>query len=254
MHASDGRILETWTGATQIDGIVAAMGKVFVTGFSVSGNHWALFRIDPAQPAGPMTEVAVLASPLSLAFDGSRFWTANGDIRSVSITTPGPAVPWPTTTVTTQDVGEPQYLVFDGTHMWSSIFPNAFAEFDESGGILRTVLFPDFQSGPGNPVFDGANFWIPDYRQSGIIIVRASDGAVLTTLTGPGLVTPGSAAFDGTRVLVSTVDGVWLWNAADLSPIGFTPTGAGSGPVNGVSSDGINFWIPLTGSDQLVRF
>ena len=93
VHASDGRVLETWTGATSINGIVAAMGQIFVTGFSVAGNHWALFRIDPAQPAGSMTEVAVLASPLSVAFDGSRFWTANGDIRSVSITTPGPALP-----------------------------------------------------------------------------------------------------------------------------------------------------------------
>jgi hypothetical protein len=253
VRASDGKLVETWTVAAQLNGITAAMGQIFATGYS-SGGYWALYRIDPALPAGAMTEVARLAAPLSVAFDGSRFWTANGDLRSVSITTPGPTLPWQTTTISPQDLGEPLFLVFDGSSMWAITGGEAsFVQFDESGAILRTVLFPDYETIPGRPAFDGTNFWVPDSYADSVILVRASDGAVLTTLTGKGLVGPILAAFDGTRVLVTSTTGVFLWNASDLTPIGFTPIGAGALPY-GVCSDGLNFWITLEGIDQLARF
>ncbi|HEY1252575.1 MAG TPA: S-layer homology domain-containing protein [Thermoanaerobaculia bacterium] len=253
VRASDARILETWTGATQLNGaIVAAMGQVFVTGYSAGGNHWAIFRIDPSQSDTTMADVATIPSPISIAFDGARLWTANGDSRSISITTPGPTLPWSTTTVNPPDLGETFYLTFDGAHMWVTATNQQFVEFDEAGNILRSVPL-DFGSNLGKPVFDGANFWIPDFGHNAVIVVRASDGTVVTTLTAAEMVTPTIAAFDGTRVLVSCTDGVFLWNAADLTPIGFTPTGAASSPY-GSSSDGINFWIPLEGIDQLVRF
>jgi hypothetical protein len=57
---------------------------------------------------------------------------------------------------------------------------------------------------------------------------------------------PFAAAFDGARVLVTdfNVDRVSLWKAADLTPLGSFPTGAGSTPT-GACSDGVNFWIAL---------
>ena len=81
--------------------------------------------------------------------------------------------------------------------------------------------------------------------------MRASNGAVLATLTGNGLDFPVDASFDGQRVLVTNNTGhsVSLWKAADLTPIGSFSTGPATAPV-AACSDGINFWItlPLTPS------
>jgi hypothetical protein len=78
---------------------------------------------------------------------------------------------------------------------------------------------------------------------------------VLATLTGNGLDDPFTAAFDGERILVTNISGnsVSLWKAADLTPLGTFPTGAGTGPF-GACSDGLNFWITLSITDKLARF
>jgi hypothetical protein len=94
-------------------------------------------------------------------------------------------------------------------------------------------------------------------------VVRVKDSAgnplaqpfVLATLTGNGLSFPDSAAFDGQRILLTNSSGNSgsLWRAADLTPLGSFSTGANSGPF-GACSDGINFWIALSGTDRLGRF
>src|SRR5262249_33631110 len=38
VRASDGKLLETWTGATGAFGVLVAMGKVFITGATMPGN------------------------------------------------------------------------------------------------------------------------------------------------------------------------------------------------------------------------
>lgn len=52
-------------------------------------------------------------------------------------------------------------------------------------------------------------------------------------LAGNGMTTPNAAAFDGQRVLITsdTNDTVSLWKAADLTPLGFFSTGAGTGSL-----------------------
>ena len=63
------------------------------------------------------------------------------------------------------------------------------------------------------------------------------------------------AAFDGQRVLVTNLlgDSVSLWKAADLTPLGFFPTGTNTKPP-GACSDGIDFWITLMTVNQIARF
>ena len=70
-----------------------------------------------------------------------------------------------------------------------------------------------------------------------------------------GLNDPFTAAFDGERILVTNFAGnsVSLWKAADLTPLGTFPTGTSTQPF-GACSDGLNFWITLSGSDKLARF
>src|SRR6185295_4968625 len=49
VRASDGKLLETWTGLPGAAGVLVAMGRIFVTGELPTGQ---LFRIDPTQPPG----------------------------------------------------------------------------------------------------------------------------------------------------------------------------------------------------------
>jgi hypothetical protein len=78
---------------------------------------------------------------------------------------------------------------------------------------------------------------------------------VLATLTSNRMNGPFTAAFDGQRALVTNELGnsVSLWKAADLTPPGSFPTGAGTRPL-GACSDGLNFWITLNLANKLARF
>jgi streptogramin lyase len=230
--------------------MLSAIGRVFATGY-VTGN---LYRIDPGQPAGAVTTVATNlgSGATGIAYDGSRIWTAN--TNSVSIVTPGAALPWTVTTVTAS-VGSLGGAVYDGGNIWvTNQNTGAILKLDSAGAILQTVTVG---SSPLFLVFDGSNIWVPNVNSSSVSVVRASNGSVLSTLTGNGLNVPLTAAFDGQRILVtnfaSGADSVSLWKAADLTPLGTFPTGAGTRPY-GACSDGINFWISLSTAGQLSRF
>jgi hypothetical protein len=249
VRGSDGKLLETWT-AGNANGVLVAMGRVFVTGQTAPGN---LYRIDPSQAAGIATTVASSLGnfPIDIAFDGLRIWTANTLGGSVSIVTPAATIPWSVTTVTTGygSIG----ILYDGANIWvTNQLADTLLKLDSTGSILQTVTVG---SSPDFAAFDGVNIWVPNNGSHSVSVVRASSGAVLQTLTGNGLNFPIAAAFDGQRVLVtnSTGNSVSLWKAADLTPIGSFATGSGTAP-GGACSDGVNFWIVLFNARQLARF
>ena len=249
VRASDGRLLETWTGATLATGVLVAMGKVFATGSTSPGQ---LYLIDPSQAAAAVTTVAAnLGSDATgIAFDGARIWTTSSAGGSVSIVTPGASLPWAVTTVTAGFSG-PLGILFDGTNIWvTDENSGALLKLDGSGAVLQSVAVganPDF------PIFDGMNIWVPNSGSNSVSVVQASSGAVVATLTGNGLNFPVSAAFDGQRVLVANGSGhsVSLFRAADFAPLGSFVTGPN--PF-GACSDGVNFWITLPGANKLARF
>ena len=259
VRASDGSLLETWSGAASPTGILATIGSVFVISSPGTQVFGRLYRIDPSQPAGGVTTIATNLGirPSGLTFDGGRIWTANvGQLGgSVSIVTLSPV------TVTTVSVGASLTgAVFDGLFVWvTDGGAGNLLRLDGSGAIAQTVTV---DPSPGSPLFDGTNIWIPNVTSNSVTVVRASSGAILATLTGNGLSSPLHAAFDGQRVLVTdggaflgdhTDQGVSLWRSSDLAPIGFFSTGTASSP-NGVRSDGVNFWIALSAFNQLARF
>ena len=251
VRASDGKLLDTWTDAVSASGVVAGpLGKVFATG-AVSMAPGRLYEVNPAAPAGAVTTVAsnLGGGPATVAFDGARFWTANNVEPSVSIVTPGAVIPWMVTTVTAGFAG-PTGILYDTASIWiSDQTAGTLLKLDSAGAILMTVTVG---AAPLVPVFDGTNIWVPNNGSSTVSVVRASSGAVLTTLTGNGLGGPAFAAFDGERVLVTSVSGkaISLWKAADLSPLGSVPLAAGA---IGACSDGLDFWVGLV-SGQLARF
>ncbi len=248
VRASDGRILETWTGCGIDEHI--AMNKVFLTG---SGSQ--LYRIDPTQAPGAVTTIATnlgtkVTNAQAIAFDGLHIWTAQPFDPSISIVSPSTSLPWTVTTVTTGFAG-PLGLIYDGANVWVKD-TGTLLKLDTAGGILQTVTIGS--SYAGFPIFDGTNIWSPRDTSS-VAVVRASTGAVLATLTGNGLFGPTHAAFDGQRVLVTNFNGnsVSIWKAADLTPLGFFPMGTSTEPT-WVCSDGVNFWISLSNTQQLARF
>ncbi len=254
VRASDGRLLETWTGAVNAYAAAAAPQGILVAS---SGSPSSLYRIDPIQPAGAVTTVVSVLCDLdafSLVVDGRRIWATCES--GLSIVTPGPALPWTVTTVTT-GFSALRGPVFDGNNVWvTDDGTGTVLKLDAAGAILQTVTVG---TGAGLPLFDGTNIWVPGFGASAplIAVVRPSSGAVLATLTGNGLSNPWSAAFDGERILVTNnlvgEDHVSLWRAADLAPLGSFSTGAGSEPV-GPCSDGANFWVTLFGAGQIARF
>ncbi len=252
VRGSDGKLLETWTGGARAAGILVAMGRVFATGNTIPGE---LYRIDPSQAPGAVTAVATNlgSNPTEIAFDGGRIWTANiSGPGSVSIVTPGATLPWTVTTVVA-GFSAPRGILYDGANIWvTDATPGALFKLDATAAILQTVTVGTF---PIVPVFDGSNIWVPNSSSASVTVVRASNGAVLATLTGNGLADVYSAAFDGQRVLVTSfsADTVSLWKAADLSPLGFFSTGPGTHPF-GACSDGVNLWITFGGPDKLARF
>ncbi len=248
VRTSDGRLLETWTGAVNPRCLLVAMGRVFVAANTSPGN---LYQIVPSGSAGAVTTVTSGLGNLAdgIAFDGARIWTANIG-ASVSIVTPGASIPWSVTNVSA-GFSQPLGILYDGANIWTTDFNfGTLLKLNSAGAILQTVTVG---AHPRFPVFDGGNIWVPNALDASVSVVRASTGAVLATLTGNGLVNPLNAAFDGQRVLVTNSggDSVSLWKAADLTTIGTFPMGTGTNP-RGVCSDGTNFWIAR--SDDLARF
>jgi hypothetical protein len=249
VRASDGKNLETWTGAVNSSGVLVAMGRVFVLG---QANPGFLYVLDPSQPFGSVNIASDMLgnTPVTMAFDGARIWTANNG--SVSIVTPGS----PNFTVNniTTGFGSLLGIVHDGANIWVAEIgsPGSLKKLDANGAIVTTATVGNM---PEFPVFDGTNIWVPNNLSDSVSVVRATDGTVLATLTGNGLNRPYTAAFDGQRILVTNFQGnsVSLWRAADFAPLGSFSTGASSNPF-GACSDGLQFWIALRGQNQLGRF
>jgi hypothetical protein len=245
VRASDGKLLETWTGAQSALGVLVAKGRVFVTGQTDLGR---LYMIDPTQPPGPVTVLSssVGASSEGIAFDGERIWIANRSGDSISI------YRLSTTLTTITGFGFPTSVLYDGANIWVTDFGGSrLLKVDSTGNVIQSI---STDNGPFYPVFDGTNIWVPNLNTNTVTVIRVKDALgnplpappavnapfVLAMLTGNGLTTPRSAAFDGERILVVGGDRVSLWKATDLTPLGFRSTLFGDDPF-AACSDGVNF-------------
>jgi hypothetical protein len=251
IQASDGLLLKTYTGVTKPRALLAARGKIYVAGNEPAGK---LYSIDPTSASSTVTFVTDIgANPIALAFDGEAIWCTNflGDIYRIEFD------PSPNVAAIDPGLSIPTGLVYDGSNLWVvDQGNNKLKKLSESASTILQEVTIGGSAQP--PVFDGTNIWVPNFNDDTVTVIRASTGAVLATLTGNGLNGPGQAAFDGERILVINRDGhsVSLWRATDLSPLGSFNTGTtagGSSPAS-VCSDGLNFWITLSGYDKVARF
>jgi hypothetical protein len=256
VHASNGKLLGTWTGADLAFGVAVARGRVFVTGQTSPGK---LYRIDPKQAPGAVTVVtsAISGTPHGITADESFIWVANYN-SSISRINP---INGTVTTFTPAGLNITQGILYDGSNIWVTNEGNGtLKKLDSDGNVLQTIVV---DQEPEFPIFDGTNIWVPNRISNSVTVVRVKDSQgnplaqafVLATLTGNGLNEPYCAAFDGQRILVTNFSGdsVSLWKATDLTPLGSFSAPSGSSPF-GACSDGIDFWITLSGTDKLARF
>jgi hypothetical protein len=250
VRGSDGKLLETWTGATSAEAVLVARGRVFVTGGTSPGN---LYVIDPTQPFGAVTPLSSsLGNTASgITFDGTSIWTANQGSSSVSKVNPTTGA----TTNFTTGFNLPRGMLYDGTNVWvTDNGDHKLKKLDSNGAVVGSPV--TVGSEPRHPAFDGTNIWVPNAGSNTITVVRAASGAILATLSNNGLNQPYAATFDGERILVTNQTGnsVSLWKATDLSPLPGSPVLIGNFPF-GACSDGLNFWIVLGGPNpgQLAR-
>lgn len=245
VRASDGKLLDVWTGTTLASNALAAKGLIYVTG---STNPGSLYLVNPTLPGGFVTTLSSTlgAAPVGIAFDGARIWTAN-DGGSVSIVSLRPI----SVTTVTLGFSEPAGIVFDGANIWVTDQGAAtLLKLGSSGAILQTV---PVGLAPRYPVFDGTNIWVPNNQSHTVTVVRASTGVALATLSGNGLNFPVSAAFDGERILVTSNESLSLWKSSDLSPLGSFDTTPAFAPL-GACSDGLHFWVAFNIGNKLARF
>jgi hypothetical protein len=254
VRASDGKVLETWTGASGASAILVAAGRVFITGVTDISFPGQLFVIDPAQPPGAVTILVsnIPPAPVAITFDGQFLWTANseGSITRIPLTGGG-------ATTFTSGFTNPSDILWDGENLWvADLGANMVKRVDpSSGAVLESILAG---STPLELLFDGANLWVSNHLSDGITVIRAMGslrGTVLATLTGNGLDAPRTLAFDGERVLVVNQAGhsVSLFKAADFSPLGTVSVGDNTFPFT-ACSDGLNFWITRPSNHDIMRF
>ena len=242
-------VQQTWSGVTGAFGVAPIPGGAYASG---STNPGRLYYLTNAGATIPLAE-DLGDSPAGIAFDGERVWTANlgGSVSIVALTDP-------VVTINALGYQSPIGALFDGANVWitdqgSVGQPGKLLKFN-GPNVLQTVTL-GVGTSPKFPIFDGTNIWVPNAGNDTVSVVRASNGTILATLTGNGLSTPWSAAFDGERILVANhplgTGSLSLWKAADFSPIGSFSPPTNDSPY-GACSDGRGFWI--TTSTRVYKF
>jgi hypothetical protein len=254
IRGSDGQVKATWTGASNAAAALVALGRVFVIGSVASTGK--LYSINPATQTGTTVTTVITDLgdvPQEMTFDGTRIWTTN--LNSISI------IDTSTWIATKRTITAAYGIAFDGSNVWiTSASGNGIKKLDSAGNVLQTVVTGE---SPARMVFDGNNIWVTDNSDDSLSVVRVSDGVVVKKFNAAngnqnGLSIPQGVAFDGQRILVTSIggasDGVLsLFKASDLSVIG-NVVETGAVDPGAVCSDGVYFWVSYLGSGVIGRF
>lgn len=259
VHASDGRLTQTWDISGVTTCVIAAVGRIFVGSSTGNSTPGQIFVINPeATTVGPVSvfESDIGVNPRQITFDGANLWTANsGNFTSGGSISRVEVANGIDSTFTT-GFAAPGDVLWDGANLW--VADGALKRVDPSSGLVLESIAVG--SGTHHLLFDGTNLWVSNSGGGSVSVVRAVGnlrGVMLATITGNGLNHSTGMAFDGERVLVCNSAGfgadasVSLFKAADFSPLG--SLSVDNEPV-AACHDGVNFWVARINLSDLVRF
>jgi hypothetical protein len=157
VHASDGRVLGTWTGATSAYSTISAAGFIYATGAVDFGR---IYRIDPANAPGAVTVVEnnLAGAPVSITYDGSNIWVpVENALNVVSTSTPARLL----ATLTGNGLGATnQAVAFDGERIMVTSFVGSVSLWKASS----LTPLGNLNQGSGVNAFgvcsDGLHFWV----------------------------------------------------------------------------------------------
>ena len=247
VRASDGKLLETWTGAA------AAREQLVGDGENLRGGIW---QPRPALPDRSLTAGRTRDDgrehagcvPFGIGFDGGRIWTANnGRVRFDRDARRDDPVD-----------GHDRHRGLDnpsGSSTTAATSGSRTKRGDAAQARRRGSDPPDGHPWRGSAVSGLRRLEHLGSRRGHAegAVVRASTGALLATLTGNGIASlrggvrrPADPGRDSRQRRFALEGG-------RLEPIGAFPLGAGV-DARGACSDGVNFWIAFHTPGQIARF
>jgi len=194
--------------------------------------------------------VAEVGAVSGLAYDGESLWL--GEFAGTTLRRFHPATGTVTASYTApQNIGP---VVFDGVHVWTGhMSTGAVSKFRAADG----TLIGTYPSGLPNltaMVFDGEFLWV---ARSAVVKMDPATGAVLATTALPGAGVAYGFCTDGRSIWVpydSTPAKLFRIRPADGAIADeFIASPTRTEPM-GCASDGINVWVPLRATHELVKF
>jgi hypothetical protein len=169
---------------------------------------------------------------------------------------------WYEANLTTRFSGfQPNGVLFDGANIWVARYVQGggLVKMRASDGAVLGTFGLSFSgvlpSDNGHMAFDGANIWVTFRRATLLQKVRASDGAILASISTPG----GYIAFDGANIWVTSggaLNNLHKFRASDGALLGTFTIGPGIQgsccTTFGIAFDGANVWVAYAGTVNTV--
>lgn len=185
-------------------------------------------------------EIAVGTAPVYLSFDGSQIWVSCYGVSEVHVIN---TKTFNVATLSGNNLTNPYGSAFDGSRMWVVNRHNATLGDVYNVETLAHEMSPAQGGKALDIAFDGVNMWITNIEDDQITILRASDGALVDTLTttnGVGT-KPTYLAFDGRNMwVVNEDDGtVSIFRVSDYTHVEDISIPS----PQRIAFDGANMWI-----------
>lgn len=192
--------------------------------------------------------------PMSLAFDGTRLWTADffgTSIQSINAQTGerGPHIQ-----LTTRPYGPPidssalvGAIAFDGTHLWDTSIQDETVRFIDpvSGKVNKSIAIGE---GSAAVTFDGLRLWVayPDRNTVQAIDITTRQAGIPITVGAH----PAAFAFDGAQLWVAHRDDNTV-QIIDTTTNRIRATIAVGANPSALAYDGTYVWVANAGNDTV---
>jgi hypothetical protein len=192
-------------GTVEFDAATGTTSRLYAFGgFALAfdgANVWATDADDTvtkvlASTGATVGVYTVGHSPVSIVFDGTNIWVANGGDSSVTKLLAATGA----TLGTYSAGGTPSTLAFDGADIWVTMANGTTVKkiAPSTGAVTATYTTGN---SPEGMAFDGVHMWVANFDDGTVTKLLASSGATLGTYAVSAQ--PFALAFDGSNIWVA---------------------------------------------------